>query len=625
MSDDELIRLRAQCQKLDEQLKLLVKTEHRLYVSRGERDAQIRRVRALAAFAFSSQIDERPLGVLERAMQLVAEVFNVDSAATIRFEERGSAKVVLSTHGLTEVVVPEHLFNWAQALGPTIVDLGRDPSAEAMLLARSIHPRPLGEGGFLALAPVPMGALGQRMLLVALNEPRRVSAYRQDHLGENELPFWQLLASHVERALHNVVLADGLRQRTEELARSNAELVASVEKLERTKAALVQSQKMEAIGQLAGGVAHDFNNLLTVILSHAALLEDGLSDEGKEDLSAVIGAAQRAAAITRQLLVFGRRQPQRRSVVDLSEATATMARMLSRLIGEHITLSVRLHPGGAWVDADPVQIEQVLLNLVVNARDAMPEGGTLEIVTRPATPEDLARVGGGDPAGFFALEVRDTGHGIDEAVQAKIFEPFFTTKEVGKGTGLGLAVVYGAVTQTGGYVFVRSALGQGATFTVLLPRPSQAELEAPEHPPRADVVSARGRHVLVVEDEDSIRNVTTRILRHAGYRVTEARNGREAMNIARAEDIDLLLSDMVMPEVGGARLAAELRPGHPGMRVLFMSGYSLELAEGMACIEKPFSPAALLERVRTVLAEPIATLGANPRGPEALSEAERIR
>ncbi len=370
---------------------------------------------------------------------------------------------------------------------------------------------------------------------------------------------------------------------------------------------LVQSQKMEAVGQLAGGVAHDFNNLLAVIEGSGELALEELNDHvAQEDVKDMVAAAKRAAALTRQLLAFSRREAAQPEPLDLATVVTNVERMLRRLIGEHITLATRLQPVKP-VLADSNQLEQVLVNLCVNARDAMPNGGTLSIELRMGGADDPLSAAGSESV---MLRVSDTGTGIDPEVLKRIFEPFFTTKEIGKGTGLGLSVVYGIVAQNGGQISVESTLGVGSTFSVAFPATRLPDARSlTSRPPRQ--TSHEGGTILLVEDDPSVRHITARILRRSGYVVVEASRPSEARAVSQlGERIDLLLTDLVMPEMTGVKLADELTLARPGLRVLYMTGYAgatrssvqsevLDPEEGI--INKPFTSDVLLDRVRATL------------------------
>ncbi|HET8712061.1 MAG TPA: PAS domain S-box protein [Gemmatimonadales bacterium] len=373
-----------------------------------------------------------------------------------------------------------------------------------------------------------------------------------------------------------------------------------------------QAQKMEAVGQLAGGIAHDFNNLLTAILGNTQLLLRDLppGDSKRGDVEEIRKASERAASLTRQLLAYSRRQMLQPEVLDLNGVVSEMDRMLRRLIGEHITLITVLAPELGRVRADPNQIEQVLVNLVVNARDAMPDGGKLTIETSNIDlDEAFAREHLGSKAGPHALlAVTDTGTGMDANVRAHLFEPFFTTKEVGKGTGLGLATVYGIVKQSDGYISVYSEPGHGSSFKIYLPRLSAA--------PATPAVSAKpgvGRGtetILVVEDEPAVLSLSQRALEAQGYVVLAASDATTALRLVERHGgtIHLLLTDVVMPGMSGRDLADQLASRRPGIRVLYMSGYPGdaivqhgELPSGSAFLQKPFSPDGLARKVRDLL------------------------
>ena len=374
---------------------------------------------------------------------------------------------------------------------------------------------------------------------------------------------------------------------------------------------LTQSQKMDAIGRLAGGVAHDFNNLLTAIVGHAELLRDAVpgGTDASEDLAEIEKAAERAAGLTQQLLAFSRRQVLQPRTLDLDAVIEGMQRMLQRLIGEDVRLLFR--PGrNAWVRADPSQMEQVVLNLVVNARDAMPTGGSIIIETGASGLDDIAAHRLGLTAGtYVVLTVKDTGHGMDEATRARVFEPFFTTRK--EGTGLGLSTVYGVVRQSGGLIIVESTPGVGTQFTTYLPlvdapAGTQSAAAAPE------AVANGTETILLAEDEPSVRQLAAKILRQRGYRVIEAPDGRSALTAAATHTgtLHLLLTDVVMPDLSGPEVARRLLERRPDVRVLYMSGYTDDavLQHGVMTkekpfLQKPFTPAALAAKVREVLEE----------------------
>jgi PAS domain S-box-containing protein len=382
------------------------------------------------------------------------------------------------------------------------------------------------------------------------------------------------------------------------------------EERDRLQAQLLQSQKMEAIGQLAGGVAHDFNNLLMGITGFAGFARDAAEPGSQEhkDLGEVLSLAGRAAALTRQLLAFSRRQTLAPVVLDVNKLIGEQANLLTRLLGEDIELRFQPAPDLGNVRADPGQIEQVVMNLAVNARDAMPDGGCLTIETRNVElgPRDAREHRAMRPGPYVMLAVRDTGCGMDGAVQAQLFEPFFTTKELGKGTGLGLSTVYGIVQQHGGDIWVESAPGRGTTFTVYLPRVPAGEGLAAE---ASDAVGGK-ETILLVEDSDAVRDVGRRHLESLGYTVLCAADPREAEQAADRHEgpIDLLLTDVVMPDRSGRELYESMVARREELKVLYMSGYTDDaighrgvLEDGVAFLQKPFEREALAAKVRQAL------------------------
>ncbi len=379
---------------------------------------------------------------------------------------------------------------------------------------------------------------------------------------------------------------------------------------------LRMAQKMEAIGRLAGGIAHDFNNLLTVITSYSDLLleEIGPQDPRRGDVDEIRKAAVSAAGLTRQLLAFSRQQVLEPKVLDLNAVVTSADKLVKRLLGEDIEVVTTLAPSLGAVKADPGQIEQIIVNLAVNARDAMPDGGKLTIETANVVMDGVyvRDHPAAKPGPYVLLAVSDTGIGMDEQTQRRIFEPFFTTKEMGKGTGLGLATVYGIVKQSGGFIWVYSELNHGTSFKIYLPRVAESVAAATptdqvKQPPRGTET------VLLVEDAAAVRIVTRQVLDRLGYTVLEAPNGEAALHLATKHrgPIHLLLTDVVMPELGGRQLAERLTPLRPGLKVLYVSGYTDDavvrhgvLEAGIAYLQKPFTPEILARKVREVLDTP---------------------
>ena len=421
-----------------------------------------------------------------------------------------------------------------------------------------------------------------------------------------------VLAAQVGRIYENGSLYADLLRRTAALEQEVAERKRAEETLKVRDEQLRQSAKMEAVGRLAGGVAHDFNNLLTVIIGYGDMLESRLrpGDSARELVREMIVAGHRGAGLTRQLLAFGRKALLDPRVLDLRAVVADMERMLRRIIGEDVQLVAVADSDAGLVKADPSHIEQVILNLAVNARDAMPGGGRLTIEVRNAELDETytrdhpeAR-----PGPHVMLAVSDTGSGMDAATMSRIWEPFFTTKGE-KGTGLGLATVYGIIKQSGGHVAVYSEVGHGTTFKIYLPR---VELGAPAGRAQAGTgtMPPGSETVLLVEDEDGVRSLARRILENCGYTILEARDGPEAVRLAgeHQEKIDLLVTDAIMPRMGGREVAERVAPLHPETKVLFLSGYTDDavvrhgiLEAAVEFLQKPFSPQALAVKVRETL------------------------
>ena len=379
---------------------------------------------------------------------------------------------------------------------------------------------------------------------------------------------------------------------------------------------LRQAQKVEALGQLAGGIAHDFNNLLTAILGFTELLREQIGPEGAgaADVREIQAAAERAAALTRQLLAFSRKQPITVKPLDLNDVISNLQPMLRRLLGERVKIDIRLERQLDAVMADATQMEQVIVNLAVNARDAMPAGGTLTIETRNAVRETEFRMMdlGNNASAYSLLRVTDTGTGMSSRIMARVFEPFFTTKERGKGTGLGLSAVYGIVKQLGGAIYIDSEPGRGTTFTIYLPKTDRAS-QAPVTRPGVVAAPAGRETILLVEDEASVRTFARVALSRHGYTILEAQSAEGALALLAdpSVPIDLVLTDVVLPGLSGRDLVARIAKERPAIRTLLMSGYveqpeSLRASGAMPpLLDKPFSSQTLLTRVREVLGEPV--------------------
>jgi signal transduction histidine kinase len=472
--------------------------------------------------------------------------------------------------------------------------------------------------GCRSIVAVPLVARGAPVAVLTL------VAGTPGRFGPSHLQLAQELASRAAIALENARLfreareAEALESQANERLRTEiAEREQAQRERARVEQQLLQAQKMESVGMLAGGVAHDFNNLLTVILSGAEALRDQLragAPAAPELVDEVADAGGRARDLTRQLLAFARRQVIAPVPLDLNALVTDCERLLRRVIGEDVELAVTLEPGLWPVRCDPAQLQQVILNLAVNARDAMPRGGRLAVATAnvDVSPAEAAELPEMRPGPHVRLSLRDSGMGMTPEVQAHAFEPFYTTKPVGKGTGLGLATVYGIMSQSGGHVRLRSAPGEGTTFDLLFPR--LTDVTATPAPPPAPIATTKGTEtILVVEDDPHVRAVTTRSLAAAGYAVIEAANGDEALERAAGLPgrLHLVVTDVVLPGVDGRTLAERLRRARPELRVLYVSGHADEvvanrgiLQPGIELLQKPFTASSLLMRVRSVLDSP---------------------
>jgi signal transduction histidine kinase/CheY-like chemotaxis protein len=534
--------------------------------------------------------------LLSRVAEACGRLFDAESAAFRLLQ--GAELVTCGTWGSTLDVIPapplqlgEGLTGVVAVTGEALVvaDPGNDPRLNPRYRARGIRT-------FLGV-PVKVDEQVVGVLTVRIS--------REGGISPGDVQIAKAFAAQAAVALEN--------------SRRYQETQGAFEELSKTKDQLVQAQKMDAIGQLAGGVAHDFNNLLTVITGRSRLFlaRTPAGNPGRRDVELIDQAADRAAALTRQLLAFSRKQVLQPKALDPNALIGGLAPMLTRLIGEHIELIIVPGRDIGQVMADPGQIEQVVMNLVVNARDAMPEGGMVKIDTERrdlVTPAPHSK-GQIAPGRYVLLRVQDSGSGMDDMTLGKIFEPFFTTKEPGKGTGLGLATVYGIVHQSGGAIGVDSAPGRGTTFTIYLPR-----IDAPvaaREPVAGQARLERGDEtILLVEDDHEVRDLAAEVLKAAGYTVLESGDPLEALVIGERhrEDIRLLISDMVMPAMRGPALAAQILQIQPEARILYMSGYTTEAIASQGeidppgpLLQKPFTPDGLARIVRQVLDSSLAT------------------
>jgi signal transduction histidine kinase len=592
----EVEALRRENEELDGQVSLLVRTEHRLTRAQFEADRQIARVRALSSFALAYSTREEAVEIADRAAKLLVEWFSVDRVVVVRRDERGAVHV--EGDGVPRLSAPAALERACLGHDPLVTTLAEVPWARA-ITEQDERSCPPPETVFAVL---PLGGIHEVIGLALWCRPNPRASFFAEPPDPRHLPFLSLLVNHVRHGLETTKLTHDLRESSKQLAEQNRRLEASLATVRHAQERLAEAAKLEAIGRLAGGVAHDFNNLLTVIIANAALVLEDLPQGSpmRGDVEPILEAAERAKGVTSQLLLYSRKQESRPEELRLDVVVDGFARIASRLIGEHIRLRIAHDPRVGTVRVDRTQIEQALMNLATNARDAMPNGGTLSVETRLPLEEELQRAPRSRGQRYVVLSVSDTGHGVDPDVRDKIFEPFFTTKET-RGTRLGLAIVRTVVEQAGGVVIVGDEAQGGTRFSLLLPEASQ--------PSRAIEPEGALASILVVEDEDTIRETVRRILSRRGYRVAEARSGREALAIARSGfPLDLLVTDVVMPERSGPHVARDLRDALPELRVLYMSGYTFDqlrvgdLRESERFLRKPFTPDELLAEVAASLA-----------------------
>jgi signal transduction histidine kinase/ActR/RegA family two-component response regulator len=556
--------------------------------------ARARRARLQALLDVGREVSriQPPSALLERIAATCGRLLQTDSVG-IRLVEGDELVVAFASGGAQEVMsttrlkIGESLSGLVAASGEALVL--SDPAADPRLIPA--HRAAMERLGYRALIAVPIKA-GERIAGVLSVQTRRRLGF-----SEEDIEVVTAFAAQVGVALHNNRLYEELQHAYRELTQAQDQLI--------------QSQKMEAVGRLAGGIAHDFNNLLTVIAGQTYMLRNqvgaGAVREGVERIEAT---AERAAELIRQLLAFSRKQVLQPRILQLNAIVEAMAPMLTRVIGEDVELTTRLEPRLGHVKADPTQIEQVVMNLAVNARDAMPRGGQLMLETANIVVDGsyLAQHPEVAPGTYVVLAVSDTGTGMDAETRRRLFEPFYTTKEPGKGTGLGLSTVYGIVKQSGGHIWVYSEPGRGAAFKIYLPAVSESAT-TPVLMPSNDV--PRGTEtILLVEDERDVRALVRQVLQECGYRVIEATGPRDALDLAGdvVTPVDLLLTDVVMPQMTGRVLADLLTAEQRALPVLFMSGYADNavvehglLKSGRAYLQKPFTPAQLARVVRRVL------------------------
>ena len=620
-SEQRVRELEAHIEELQAQRRLLVKTEHRLAQLRADSERQLEQI-GIASDLATNLLDAT---TAHQAFELVVDqIVKFSAIEQMLFVSRtGSQIECTSVPDLpiaeVDAAIPEVMDSFGDSASLIRVDvleseIVESASIQEQFLACVQQQTQIGSSRYPQIAvfiPIHTDEEDYSCGIVARCVRADRTPYFRKVPDEGDIPVFNLVAAHLGHAIRNLRLMEHIKERNELLETTNTQLENSLRELESTQLQLLQTSRMEAIGQLAGGVAHDFNNMLTVILNYAHLLTEMVEQEDASAFIAdIIDAGTRASQLTNQLLAFSRRQPFAPEKVLLFDVITGMANMLRRLIGEDITLT--LEPGEEMplIRADRTQVEQVLLNLVVNARDAVTSEGAIIVRLRRMERRDVLARGVTpvvDSDCFVVLEVSDNGSGMDHETQLKVFEPFFTTKEFGKGTGMGLATVYGIVQQHNATITIDSQLGEGTTFSIYFPGQPPTGMHEPIREEITPSLQA-SEVVLLAEDEPAIRRLIERLLTSSGYTVVSAQNGQEALAEAdRLQEIDLLVTDVVMPKMNGAQLAEALKKRWSDLKVLYISGYTDDiinehgLDDNARMLRKPFTPNTLYGTVREVL------------------------
>jgi signal transduction histidine kinase len=555
------------------------------------------------ALIIARLIDEVEIADIGHRMRLALAFHVTDDPTMDDGDRRSYAALAAGSGTITRVLSGDSIAAYG---------LIRDIDGGSALLVQSVEPRAISREGSRSLLTFLVSLMGAGLVvgcvIVIFISRAVLSPLTQLGRETSRIGTAGMASARVSQRRNDEIgtLADSINGMLEALQRSEGAQ-------DQLRAQLAQAQKMEAIGTLAGGVAHDFNNIMTAIIGYSdyVLMKMEPADPFRRAISQIKKAGERAAALTYQLLAFSRKQMLQPRTIDLNSVVSDTAEMLRQLIGEHIDLVTKLAAARGVVRIDPGQMQQVIMNLAVNSRDAMPRGGTLTIETGNVTADQsfAEKQPGLKPGEYVLLRVTDTGTGMDKAEMARIFEPFFTTKGPGKGTGLGLAVVFGIVKQSGGCIYASSTVGRGSTFDIFLPRVEAQAGEKVEAVP-SDHLPAGNETILVAEDDQFVRNLVVTSLEQQGYRMLDAADGQQALRIAAGftEKIHLLLTDVVMPVMGGAELARRLTELRPGLKVLFMSGYSERMSveaifpqDGATMLEKPFDVGTIARKVRSSL------------------------